>query len=157
MEIKYCKNCANFSPIYTKEKIAYEENYSWGFCRIISRIELVNNELRIIQKPLSEVAIEKVVAVNQVVVVGGKRICPAYCNLSDIFISNINDIEIENIDILRELLFVKCQNCFHIFASDKKKPEETNKYTCPVCFHSSGYLPEDHFKMKPDFIWRSFK
>lgn len=152
IDIKYCKNCVNYSPFFSHHKLKPDENYSWGYCRIINQIEIKNNRLIIAHKDNIEVVVEKLVPANQVVMVDWKKICPAYSNLSDIFIPENALKNVYDIDVLKDLKYVKCKNCNHIFASPESELNETNNYTCPLCFHSAEFLKKEHFSIKPEFL-----
>ena len=103
MEIKYCKNCANFSPTLGKAGLKYDEDFSWGNCRVIHKLEMQNNRLTIIQQKSNEIIVEKSVPANQVIRVDQNKICPAYSNLSDIFNADYYNPEVSDIDILKDL------------------------------------------------------
>lgn len=148
MSIKYCKDCVNFSPTYQNYKLNFDEDYSWGYCRIIKKIEVINNILKIVEKPNLEVTIEKVVPANQVIVINNKKICPAYSNLSDIFKPEDYIKDVENISLLEKLYYIKCKNCHHIFASEDNISKE---YNCPICFSKNFYKSEEHFKKQAEF------
>jgi hypothetical protein len=152
MDIKYCKNCANFSPVFNKKDLEPGENFSWGYCRLITKLVFKNNRIEIITTGQQEAPIDKVVAVNQPVVVDRDRICPAFSNLADLFFPEKYRPEVSNIDILSKLNYVKCKNCFHIFASPEDKLQNENRYVCPICFHEDEYLLKEHFKRKPVFL-----
>lgn len=152
MEIKYCKNCANFSPVFNKLDLKPDENFSWGYCRVITKLEIKNNKIRIVPTDLPEVAIDKVVAVNQPIIVDTEKICPAFSNLADIFNPEKYNTGVSELVILNKLNYVKCCNCFHIFASTEDKLQDINQYICPICFHQDNYLLKDHFKRKPVFL-----
>ena len=149
MKIKYCKDCVNFSPLYSHHKLTPDEDFSWGYCRIISQLEISNNTLRIMPKQVLEFAVEKSVPANQVIVVEDFKICPAYSNLSDIFQPEGYIKQIADIDLLKKLYYLKCKNCNHLFASLEK---ETQPYTCPICFHSDEYKSEEHFRRPAEFV-----
>jgi len=148
MTIKYCKDCVNFSPTYQSHKLNYDEDYSWGYCRIINKIEIINNSLRIVEKPKLEVIVEKVVPANQVIVINNKKICPAYSNLYDIFHTENYIINVEDIYILNKLFYLKCKVCHHLFASEDNSSKE---YNCPICFSKNLYTKEEHFKKEAEF------
>lgn len=151
MEIKYCKNCINFTPMISYSKIKPEENYSWGYCRIITRLKINDYKIQLIKKDDNEVIVEKAVAVNQVIAVGDNKICPAFSNFSDMFSSENFSTNVSNIEILKNLYYLKCENCYHLFASDKEKIGSEEIYTCPICFHSDTYRFDEHIKLKPEF------
>lgn len=152
MEIKYCKNCMNFTPIFRRTGLKPEEDYSWGYCRVLSKLELKDKRIVLVAKNQAENIIEKSVATNQVIMIDDHKICPAYSNLSDLFKTEISNLDVNNIDILKELWYVKCRNCFHIFASDQKEISDSNEYTCPICYHRDLFRYDEHFRKAPRFI-----
>jgi len=153
MDIKYCKNCSNFSPIYYKVKPTDpHDGFSMGFCRVINKLEVKNNIVSLVPKRAIEVAVEGEVITNQVVAIDFERICPAFYNLSDVFHTEQINFNVSNLDLLEDLHYVKCKKCLLIFASPLEDiEEEINEYICPMCFGSGIYEKQEHFKRKPSF------
>jgi len=152
MEIKYCKNCSNFTPIYQRTKPTEPHNgFSMGFCRVINKINVKDDVVSLVPKQSIEVGIEGEVIANQVISVDSKRICPAFYNLSDVFYTENINLNVSNLDLLQDLYYVICKKCLLIFASPLKELEETNEYTCPMCFNNNTYEKYEHFKRKAMF------
>lgn len=151
LEVKYCKNCVNFTPNFSKSSLRPEDSYSWGYCRMITKLKVINNSVQLVQRQEGEVVVEKVVAANQVVQINGRKICPAFGGLSDMFKEGLF-IETTPIEAISKLNFVKCKNCYHVFASTNRKVLPESQYTCPICFHSDTYYDKDHFHNTPEFM-----
>lgn len=151
LDIKYCKNCVNFTPNFSKSALKPEDDYSWGYCRMITKLKVTNNLVHLVQREEGEVVVEKVVAANQVVQINKRKICPVFGGLSDMFKEG-HFIETTSIEAISKLSFVKCKNCYHVFASVNKKIFPENDYTCPICFHKDKYLEQEHFHHTPKFM-----
>ena len=154
MDIKYCKNCVNFTPYLTTSGIRPDQDYSWGYCRMIMKLKLKDQIISFIQRDIGEVVVEKEVAANQVIIVNDQKIRHAFGGLSDMFKAISYTYQLSSLDILKNLNYVKCKNCYHLFASNKDILEKENNYTCPICFHTTNYELYEHFKKKPDFLFK---